>query len=173
MDEILSVAWCLGLCGRRRTAQPCDQGIELAAQADGEGRIEESRHHRERGGNQTQQRDAAGEPDDAGDGEPEADQLGKLQRRHRFSLRDRPQPGRHEVGEHRAVGVPAARALKADTISVIASTTVVDHAEKCGPRTSTWVLDPMVSVDGGMETLLLRGRSGCGQARATAPSGRD
>ncbi len=68
-------------------AKPCDERIELAAEADAEGCVEERRDEREAGGDQTQQRDAAGEADDADDGEHEADQLGELQRRRRAPAR--------------------------------------------------------------------------------------
>ena len=89
------------LCGGGHTAQPCDERIELAAKADAEGRIEERRHQREAGGDQTEQRDAGGESDGADDGEDEADQLGELQRRHRFRLGDGREPGSDEALKNR------------------------------------------------------------------------
>ena len=91
-----------------------DQRVELAAQADAEGRVQKGRHQCERGRDDADQGYAGGESGDADDREDQADQLGELQRRYGFALLDRSQPGRHEGGEHPPVGVPARAADGAD-----------------------------------------------------------
>ncbi len=101
---------------------------------------------------------AGSESGGADDRKDQADELGELQRRHRFALLDRSQPGRDQGGEHPPVGVPArpadgadgkdrrlarpkmtaaASGLTADTISAITRTAVVTQAANLGPRTST------------------------------------
>ena len=79
------------------TAKPCDERIDLAAEADAEGRVEERRDQREAGGDQADERNARGESDDADDGEHETDQLGELQRRHGLLLGDRREAGSDEA----------------------------------------------------------------------------
>ena len=93
--------------------RPCDERVDLAAQADAEGRVEEGRDEREAGGDQAEQLDAGGEADDADDGEHEADQLGELQRRHRLLLGDRVRAGERRAlrrsGRTDAYGARATR----------------------------------------------------------------
>ena len=100
--------------GTVRAREPCDERIDLAAEADAEGRVEERRHEREAGGDQAEKRDACGESDGADHREHEADQLGELQRRHGFLLGDGSETGSDEALEDQAVGMLTGPAPCAD-----------------------------------------------------------
>ena len=95
-------------------AQARHDRVELAAQADAEGGIEEGGRKGRRGGDGADQERARGESDNTGERKDEADELGELQRRLRFALLDGAEAGRHEPGEHPTVGMLARPADRPD-----------------------------------------------------------
>ncbi|CPZ24253.1 Uncharacterised protein [Mycobacteroides abscessus] len=80
-----------------------DQGVDLAAQADAEGSVQEGRAECEGGGDHTEQCDARGKPDSADGGEGEAQQLRELQRGDRLTFGHRAQPRLDQCPEDRSV----------------------------------------------------------------------
>ena len=115
MDEILSIASRFGCqAGLGVPAETGDERVELAAEADAEGRIEERGDQRERGGHQAQRRQPEGEAGSADHREQEADELGELQRRHGLPIRHGAEPRSDERGEEPPVGMPARASDRAD-----------------------------------------------------------
>ena len=84
-------------------SQPCDEWIDLAAEADAERGVEQGREQGEAGGDGADDRRPGQETDRAGECEDEADELREAQRRHGFAFADRRESRGDELAEDLAV----------------------------------------------------------------------
>jgi len=114
MDEILSVALCLRVRRGTAPAQACDERVELAAEADAKGRVEEGCDQGERRRRQPHCGRSERETDGAGNGEEESDELGELQRRDGLLLGYGTESRSDERREELAVRVLARAAVRTD-----------------------------------------------------------
>src|SRR3954464_11192828 len=85
-------AWSDGAGRAGRQGPPGDQ-VELAAQAEARGRVEQGRHECESGGDGAQYRSAEEISRGTHDGEEQADELGEARRRLGLALAHRTEPG--------------------------------------------------------------------------------
>ena len=142
----------IGRSGERAGRQrPPDEQVQLAAQAEAGGRVEQGRHERQPGGDGAERRGAQQIAGGAHDGEEQADELGEPRRRLGLPLADRTQPRRDQHAGNstpygayrRPANAPTANTTAWTATSTplpvsraTARTTVVTQAPKRGPRTS-------------------------------------